>query len=339
MAIHFQCDCGVQLKAEERLGGKVIRCPDCGDEALVPRVGEDPSSYSVSGTSQGDEGWAVSQAEIERSKPNWKSESTFRPAVAKETPKLPSTVQARTKKKQSGNVVASWGESFFFPFRGANVFSFIGWVIGFMLVSLMMSVPMFFFLAAACRWVLFIFAASYFYHFLSQVVRSAAGGDDRLPEAEVGEEIFFDAIRWWVCVLLGTAPWWGLNFYYYIDQFHMHDPVGASPVISRGLLVLGILYTPMALLATTLFNTVLAANPVYVLGAIFKIPLQYLATCLLMVGVLFVYSLMEIWLPNILIVTNVLTSILFLYTSIVIMHLLGTVYYRNRQRIGWFRGE
>lgn len=36
MAIIVRCGCGAALSAEERLAGKFVRCPDCGERMQVP---------------------------------------------------------------------------------------------------------------------------------------------------------------------------------------------------------------------------------------------------------------------------------------------------------------
>ena len=56
-----------------------------------------------------------------------------------------------------------------------------------------------------------------------------------------------------------------------------------------------------------------------------------------MVSVFFTYIVLELMLPDILFVTDIIVSVMFLYLSIVQMHLIGSIYYRNRRKIGWFR--
>jgi len=335
MAIRFRCDCGIKLKAKEQMAGKSIRCPACGDEVEIPRLGEDPDAYSIQGTAPGEEGWASPAPEkIVAGRPtNWKPKSTFRPTVVSDTPALPTTVQARKKTgyQASKSAAVSWAQSLVFPVRGENIFSFIGWSIGFTFVTVMMVLPVFGLIMNAMRLVIFLIAVSYFFHFLSETIRSAAAGDEGLPETDSGEDVFFDAVNWGGTLIFGFAPWWGFLFLNW--KFGWEAPAA----IGRLLLIFSILYTPMGLLATSLFNTMLASNPVYVFGAIMKVPLQYFASCFLMVSVFFTYIVLNLLLPNILLVTDVIVSLLFLYTSIVLMHLLGSIYYRNRRKIGWFR--
>ncbi len=158
---------------------------------------------------------------------------------------------------------------------------------GFTFIMFMMSMPKFGIFVVAATFVVFLIAAGYFYHFLSEVVRAAAAGDDKLPETSSGEEVFQDAFNWWACTLLCTAPAWVFQLVNWWNE------LGWPAEIGQVLLILSLLYTPMALLATSLFNTFLAANPVYVIGAIFKCPLQYFTACFMMVTVLFIYTLLD----------------------------------------------
>src|SRR5204863_6626018 len=41
----------------------------------------------------------------------------------------------------------------------------------------------------------------------------------------------------------------------------------------------GILYFPMAFLAVAMLDSIMAANPIQIIPSIFKVPLEYLATC------------------------------------------------------------
>ena len=50
-------------------------------------------------------------------------------------------------------------------------------------------------------------------------------------------------------------------------------------------MVLGCLYFPMAFLAVAMKDTALAANPLVVIPAIFKVPLGYLVTSIVVIGI------------------------------------------------------
>lgn len=337
MPIDFRCDCGVKLRVADRHAGKTVRCPSCRDQTLVPRLGEDPDSYAVEGTLPAAEDWY--SAPTAPSLPAVQAASTFQSVRTAASPAAPSRAARQREASRRRESNASWIGSLAFPFRDENKYTFLGWCVGIAFVAMMMSVPMPFFIAAAMRMVVFLIAMGYFFHFLSEVVRTAAGGEEFLPETSSGEEVALDVVNWWAAVIFGLSPWWGFHLVNWWFQQGWPQSVG------WGLLAFSVLYSPMALLATTLFNTVLAANPVYVVGAIAKMPLQYLATCGFMLGLLVGYVVVQLallmavgeelfllWIP-----LNTISGVTFLYVAVVTMHRLGSVYYRHRQRIGWFR--
>jgi hypothetical protein len=113
-----------------------------------------------------------------------------------------------------------------------------------------------------------------------------------------------------------------------------------APLKPAGLavcLAFGIFYTPMALLACALHDSVLAANPLTVLAAIARTPLRYLATCGL-IGLLAGGGLLLDWLvPYVPLLTPLVGWGIAMYASLAVMHALGSMYYLSRERIGWFR--
>ena len=346
MTIKFHCDCGVRIKAPDAMGGKTVKCPACHEKVAVPRLGEDPDSYSLSGTKQGDEGWATpyKRKKLEKKKPQ--TGSTYRPTRGTDTTDMPGAPTARPTPQKKQKKKTGWLDSFIYPFRGENIFTYIGWTIGFTFIMFMMSIPMFGLFVIAAAIVIFLIAAGFFFHFLSEVVRTAAAGEDTLPDTSSGDEVFLDAFNWWACTILCMSPYWVFQLINYWGQIANLNFTPRFPgAIGQFLLILCLLYLPMALLATALFNTFLAANPVYVIGAILKCPLQYFTSCFIIVSVQFVYTILDLTLTQFLMaisilfipLINILSGNLLLYVSIVVAHQLGTVYHRNRKRIGWFR--
>jgi len=115
--------------------------------------------------------------------------------------------------------------------------------------------------------------------------------------------------------------------------------------------VLGCLYFPMAFLAVAMKDTALAANPLVVIPAILKVPLGYLVTTLIVIGIyalrqfggdaagiasstsvrtrdmstmLMAFGLRAIW------------SMASVYLLTVSMRILGLLYVTNKQKFGWF---
>ncbi|MEO6033881.1 MAG: hypothetical protein ABIQ35_01370 [Verrucomicrobiota bacterium] len=79
-------------------------------------------------------------------------------------------------------------------------------------------------------------------------------------------------------------------------------------------------------------------NPLFVLGSICKVPLQYLIACLLLGFILGLKWAIEIALEKtipLFFVRYLISSVLLFYFLIVEMRVLGLMYLWNRRRLGW----
>jgi hypothetical protein len=115
--------------------------------------------------------------------------------------------------------------------------------------------------------------------------------------------------------------------------------------------VLGCVYFPMAFLAVAMKDSVIAANPFVVFTAIMKIPLQYLAACLLLIGILVVYVVgnrisagagqVSFTTRDMSVLEGALAfqavwSLLSIYLLTVNMRILGLLYNANQSKFGWY---
>jgi hypothetical protein len=115
--------------------------------------------------------------------------------------------------------------------------------------------------------------------------------------------------------------------------------------------VLGCFYFPMAFLAVAMKDSILAANPLVVFPAIFRIPFQYLVTALLLVAVFGfrqLGTLLSTYAGSVTLETRDM-SVLFtaigvqailafinVYLLTVTMRILGLLYNANKEKLGWF---
>jgi pSer/pThr/pTyr-binding forkhead associated (FHA) protein len=102
-------------------------------------------------------------------------------------------------------------------------------------------------------------------------------------------------------------------------------------------LVAAFCYGPMALLAVAMDDSLAALNPLLVIPAIGRVPLEYLVSCLLFGGLLFGLSELtaRIGLLHPPIVRQMLNVFIGLYFMVVEMRLLGLLYYTRKDRFGW----
>jgi len=340
MAFRFECLCGNRLRAAERNRGLSVSCPACGREIVVP--GGEPQ----------DDGFSQAESETYSLK-----RSQDEPSDAEKAPvfKMPAPTQrlkssgaseplSQPRSKRGGgkshrklhkpksirqqppDLINAWMDSFVFPFRGEGKWMLLAWtVVNGCLLLLWSLLP--FLVGVFAVLPLMILFLCYVGCYLFQVLRAAANGDDELPSTNQ------DLFKWFVCLLIGFAP-----LIFYLARLKATGSELNSTLL-WSCVGFAVFYTPMALLAAILAESLLAAEPYTVLSAIFKIPVQYFLTCLLIIAVMTAEVLFAKFVPSVPPFTEIFEWFVSLYTSIVVMHLLGTVYYRNRERIGWFRTE
>jgi hypothetical protein len=112
----------------------------------------------------------------------------------------------------------------------------------------------------------------------------------------------------------------------------------------------GLVYFPMAFLAVAVLDTVVAANPLIVMGSVLRVPLEYLAALALAGGVVGVGVLGDGFLGAIFpsglatrsmvslfgfIALKAMWDIVGVYLMLVIARVLGLLYLTRRERLGW----
>lgn len=177
--------------------------------------------------------------------------------------------------------------------------------------------------------------------FLGRVAASSAVGErhhPRWPDWELSG-ILHGLGRWlwaaFVGVIVGGFP--ATAYWVYCGNVDLFDMM-----ILGELLALGAAYGLMALLASILHEDMLAANPVTVFVAIWRVGWGYLQPCLLagfavmVAGTLLAASLTV---PN-----GPASAFLFwafwvvsLYEAMVVLRVLGLLYHKHARELGWFR--
>jgi hypothetical protein len=171
----------------------------------------------------------------------------------------------------------------------------------------------------------------YLIWYFNKCIHQSALGKMRAPEilsTDLGESIVdvaFQLLRIACCLLVCLVP--AVVYCWIVER---------SDWICYLLLACGIGLMPMALLATTMFSSLCALNPILIISSICTTFLRYclvwLALCLpLVIGL----GLM-IYLPNQ--ADKTLSFILrgvYAYLLLVAAHILGRFYYRNEKKLYW----
>jgi hypothetical protein len=118
-----------------------------------------------------------------------------------------------------------------------------------------------------------------------------------------------------------------------------------------GSAILGCLYFPMAFLAVAMKDSVLAANPLVVLPTIFKMPLEYLVTCIFLLAVFAIkgvgdflseaagmvsLSTRDMKMFFAAMALQAALALVNMYLLCVTMRVLGLLYNTRKQKFGWF---
>jgi hypothetical protein len=205
------------------------------------------------------------------------------------------------------------------------------WALGLLVVPIM--IPMIFSFAMT-----FGFALLFLGHVL---VASSLGENDhpRWPEwhpADIAEGI----CRWlWAFLLGGVMGGVPIAFYWWRTQ--RLDPVGWA--LLAALVLFGAGYALMALAASLLHDSLIAANPFTVLAAIFRLGWAYFPPCVVAAVALLLAGL-GIWgllykMPSMWLEALALWSfwVLVFYETMVVLRMMGLTYHAHALDLHWFR--
>jgi hypothetical protein len=220
--------------------------------------------------------------------------------------------------------------AFGYPFRGSGWLMLILGPIFFGIMSLASRAPL---IGLAVT----IVSAGYLSAMMLKIIRSSATGEQELPGWPEFSCWWEDILRPFFLVL-GTILFCMLPAIVWFFMM-LKGQAGAGPgggLVFLGLVGLGLLYLPMGLTAVAIFNTAAALNPAVVGGSIFRIPLQYLAACgvlLVAVGARMGFAYAFASMP---ILGAVVNGLVAFYLLTVEMRVLGLLYHANSEKLDWF---
>ena len=230
---------------------------------------------------------------------------------------------------------------FAYPFKGNGLLLLIVSTIVLSLLNMFRGIAM----GGLFSWGLALIALGYLFSFMQNIIHATANQEEEMPDLPGFDDVLGGAFRMIVTVLFCFAAPVALGV---AKVFEWAD-IPTSAII--GTVVLGCLYFPMAFLAVAMKDSVLAANPLVVFPAIFKAPLGYLVTALILEAG---YGMQKIGDFLMLLVQQQSyrtrsMAILFLtfairafwsfagvYLLTVSMRILGLLYVTNKHKFGWF---
>ncbi len=332
------CPCGMRLKTPGAVPGRVGKCPRCGSLLKVPGLEPEPEPEPES------------------------------PALVDPHPARPTFVDRRERRSSrkgvdsvSGGLVASprdletrWQESLLYPLRGdASVALLVFMPPGLWFAT----VPLFGLIPSMIAGTgLSLFALIFLFPFvlmlaivgghtlgyLGQVLVTSSIGEIHPPRPTSWalSEIQSTLFRWFCALVLGVVVGGAPTLIYWINCGEVD---WLDRIVILDLIIPGLAYAQMALLATLIHESPLAANPVTVLQAIGRVGWSYWKPCVttgsvLLLLVLVFEGLMRIKDPLGQAVAFLIFWVLVVYASILVLRWLGLFCHRQAKDLGWFPG-
>jgi hypothetical protein len=234
--------------------------------------------------------------------------------------------------------------AFVYPFRGSGLLMLIATTFVLALLDFLGSWWLFF--------ILKIVAYGYLFCFMQNLIHATANEEEQMPDLPGFDDVLGGAWRLTVTVLVS----FGLPILLGVlkilsalpgSDFKLEIPSGAIMATT----VLGCLYFPMAFLMVAMKDTALAANPLIVVPAIFKVPLGYFVTALIVMSIfalrhfggaaaglasITTYRTRDMSTMFLTFGMRALWSLASVYLLTVSMRILGLLYVTNKQKLGWF---
>ena len=177
----------------------------------------------------------------------------------------------------------------------------------------------------------FVFVGGYLSSFMMKIISHTADGEIELPE-------WPDFTDWWDDIIVPMFQIVMVTIVSYLPLI-IFVILGASSgiifyLVAFLLLILGILYQPMALVSISIFGSIKALNPLVLVPAILKVPLDYSIACGVLLLLFIVKTIFHafIMIP---ILGPFLDNFIMLYLLVVEARILGLIYYANKDKFGW----
>ncbi len=173
--------------------------------------------------------------------------------------------------------------------------------------------------------------SAYFCAIYFQMIQSSATGGKEAPEfpdtANFFEDIIWPMLQIFVVGLVSFGPFIGYMIWAGEERF--------DPLIGYGLIGLGVIYFPMAMLAVVVLGYTSALSPHIVVPAIFRGGWLYWVGVLMLCLLYVAGSIIEDALSGSLIIGTLVMSLVGSYTLMTNARILGVVYRERQEELGW----
>jgi hypothetical protein len=238
--------------------------------------------------------------------------------------------QQVTKPKTSGPVTffQVLPSAFSYPFKGNGLIILLCGTVFFGFLDLITSGRAAMLMLASIL-VVRVITYGYLFAYMQKIICASAQGEDDPPGFPEVTDMLSDVIQPFFLLAMTVA----VSFGPAIIAFY-----NGGAIAGDFLLVIGMLYFPMALLGVAMADSLSALNPVIVTSAILKVPKPYIVATLVFGGLLVVKTIIPMVFEKLEIplIPHFLISFASLLLVTIEMRILGILYFTNRQKFDWF---
>jgi hypothetical protein len=236
-------------------------------------------------------------------------------------------------------------KGFFSRLPGAIVYPFRGSGVLVLIVATLLFAALDFISAGWLGIFVKIIALGYLYSYMQNIIHSTAAGDEELSDLPGMDDVFSGCFRLVGTALVCFGPAIVLAYFAIAHE----QPAAGIAMIPA--IIFGCVYFPMAFLAVAMKDSVMAANPLVVIPSIFKAPLEYLVTVVLLAvvfGTRFTGDFVVALLSSQTYATRSMAELFMtfgvrafwafasVYLLTVNMRILGLLYVTKKEKLGWF---
>jgi hypothetical protein len=222
---------------------------------------------------------------------------------------------------------AGIAKAFKYPFKGNGLILLVtGTIFYGLLNALLMSRGAAF--ARGYTWIVWVIMYGYLFAYLQKIVVCSAAGDDEPPGwpevTDIGSDIIQPFFQFGITLLIAFAPAWVAS-------------TQLGPLPGQFIMLLGLVFFPMAFLAVAMSDSFASLNPVFIASSIMKAPKPYFMTCLAFAVIVFLYRYAKavIGAVPIPIIPHFAFWFVFLIAIIIGMRVLGLYYFMHKRELNW----
>jgi len=224
-----------------------------------------------------------------------------------------------------GTVMNIIQDSVTFAFRGGGKYTLlIGAVLG--LVAELVS------LAPLIGFIAYVFLFGYFCSIYFSIIESSASGNDEAPEypeaTNIVSDILWPALQVVGVLIVCLAP--VLLYEGFVDEGKEFSLLGQILMLG------GIAYFPMAMLAVVLLNSMTAMSPNLVIPSIWRAGALYWLAVLLLIGLYYFESVLMGIFGGVFILSTVISCFLGMYVLMTNARIIGLLFRERQEEINWF---